>query len=519
MSVARHVFPFCALASLSLAAGFAAGCGSKPDDNNGGLTSGAGPGPLFGQMTGADGGPINAPRCIVATQQCVATCNSASTSTTVSGTVYDPAGRNPLYGIVVYVPSVPPAALPAGAGCYSCSDLYDSGAPIANTVTDADGKFTLTGVPDGSNIPLVVQVGKWRMQYVLPNVSKCQDNDAKMATAKIAAPQVLRLPRNTSEGDIPNIAVATGGADSLECLLSRIGVDKSEYTAGPGGNGRIHIFQGHNGANTTPAAPLSYDGLWPNNTTTAVADMMPFDITLLTCEGQETVGGGGGGGGGGFRGGGTTLLSAAQQQALFNYAAAGGRVFASHFHYAWFNSGPFAAHNLAQWTPTAETYNTDPNAIIQTTLPGGGAFPRGQAMKDWLMNVGALTNGELHIVQARHNAVVTAANTASLPWIVTDMQAQPPNETEYFSFDTPFGVSPTEQCGRVVYSDLHVGAASGDYGQTPTQQMIPSNGAVVPSGCANNPLSPQEKALEFMLFDLSGCITPPDQGAGGVVPK
>ena len=28
------------------------------------------------------------------------------------------------------------------------------------------------------------------------------------------------------------------------------------------------------------------------------------------------------------------------QDALFNYAAAGGRVFASHYHYAWFNTGP-----------------------------------------------------------------------------------------------------------------------------------------------------------------------------------
>ena len=30
------------------------------------------------------------------------------------------------------------------------------------------------------------------------------------------------------------------------------------------------------------------------------------------------------------------------QQALHDYASAGGRVFASHFHYSWFNSGPYS---------------------------------------------------------------------------------------------------------------------------------------------------------------------------------
>jgi hypothetical protein len=520
MSIARHLFSVCALGSLTVSVGFAAGCGSNAPDGPGGA-NGGGPSAIFG-APGDDAGDAGVllPRCIVATNQCVATC-SGSATTSVSGTVYDPAGRNPLYGIVVYVPSVPPGALPAGL-CYSCSALYDSGMPIADTVTDAAGHFTLTGVPDGANIPLVVQVGKWRMQYTMPNVNRCQDNDTKIAAATTAAPNVLRLPRNHTEGDIPNIAISTGGADSLECLLSRIGVDKSEYVPGPGGTGRLHIYQGYNGANTTPAAPVSSQGLWPNDTATAVTDFSAYDMTLLTCEGQETSGSVGGGGLGGFggRGGGGIGggLSTMQQQALFNYAQAGGRVFASHFHYAWFNKGPFAAENLATWTPTAETYTMDPNANIETTLPGGAAFPRGEAMKQWLTNVNALNaNGELHIVQARHNAVVTAANTASIPWIVTDTAAQPPNQTEYFSFDTPFGVAPAEQCGRVVYSDLHVGAASGDYGQTMGEDMIPG-GAMVPSGCANNALSPQEKALEFMLFDLSGCITPPDQGAGGVPP-
>jgi hypothetical protein len=491
MSNARHVFSLLALASLTSAVGLAAGCGSSNGDGDGGLVNAGQNGQTFG--TGDDGGDgsANLPRCIVATNQCVASCSNG-TATTISGQVFDPAGKNPLYGVTVYVPSTPPGPLPEGAGCYSCSALY-LGNGIAFAVTDADGKFTITGVPDGSNIPLVVQVGKWRMQYVMPTVNKCADNPASAATAKLAAPAVLRLPKNHGEGDIPNIAIATGGADSLECLLSRIGVEKAEYGAGAAGANRIHIFQGINrgsspGSNTQPAAPIASSNLWDSK-----ADLMQFDITLLTCEGAET-----------------TDMS---QQSLYDYAEAGGRIFASHFHYAWFNTGPFAAQNLATWTTGTQEYNTDPNALIETTLPGGAAFPRGEAMKEWMTNVGALTNGEFHIVQARHNAVVTAANTVSTPWIVTDPSAKPPNETEYFSFDTPFGTQATEQCGRTVYSDLHVGAASGDYGGY--MNNIPAN-AIVPSGCANADLSSQEKALEFMLFDLSGCITPPDQGAGGI---
>ena len=64
---------------------------------------------------------------------------------------------------------------------------------------------------------------------------------------------------------------------------------------------------------------------------------------------------------------------------------------------------------------------------ILTTLPNGQAFPRGIAMDAWLTNVGALgvagaPAGELPIVQARHNADVSAANTPSVPWIITDKQ-------------------------------------------------------------------------------------------------
>jgi hypothetical protein len=72
----------------------------------------------------------------------------------------------------------------------------------------------------------------------------------------------------------------------------------------------------------------------------------------------------------------------------------------------------------------------------------------------------------------------------------------------YFSFDTPVNApvgadGKTNYCGRAVFSDLHVG---GDPSTTDTPSP--------PGGCAAGPLSPQEKALEFMLFDLSACVIP-----------
>ncbi|MFI5299150.1 MAG: carboxypeptidase regulatory-like domain-containing protein, partial [Polyangiales bacterium] len=153
------------------------------------------------------------------------TCNASCPSgakTTLSGTVLDPAGKNPLYNIVVYIPATTPDPLPKGASCNSCDALF-SGTPIAVTSTDTSGKFTLTNVPaTGAAVPLVVQVGKWRTQTTV-KIDACASNTAGN----------LRLPGKHGPGaDIPDIAVSTGSADSLECLLTRIGVDSSEYVAG-----------------------------------------------------------------------------------------------------------------------------------------------------------------------------------------------------------------------------------------------------------------------------------------------
>ena len=471
--VTSVVFASAAIASIAAIVA----CGSatiSPFDSDaatgGGASSegGAGSSGGFGERGGGEGGMTAGCTGLQCQQH---TCGGGAT-TTVSGVVYDPAGKNPLYNVVVYVPNSPVQPLPVGATCDACNSLY-TGNPIATALTDAAGKFTLTNVPDGKDIPLVIQIGKWRRQITLSSVMQCQDNPQPDKS--------LRLPKNTQEGDIPNIAISTGGSDSLECLLTRIGLDATEYRGGAGGAGHLHIFAGGQGGifgggapNTSPPGPASSTGLWSSN-----AELSKYDIVLLSCEGQET--------------------SSMNQQAMVDYAAAGGRVFASHFHYSWFNSGPYGSDNLASWSSGTNDIGDITSSIV-TTLPSGAPFPKGLALQQWLTNVNALSGGKLAISQARHNADVAAVNTASQPWIKAESKS--PGATEYFTFNTPVGVPAANQCGRVVYSDLHVGAASGDYQNLST---------TVPSGCGTGDLSPQEKALEFMLFDLSSCVTPDSQ--------
>jgi hypothetical protein len=410
--------------------------------------------------------------------------------TTISGKVYDPAGTTPLWGVNVYIAGSPPAKFTDGVSCASCDSLYAT--PRAAALTGPDGTFTIktgmntTGtvfVPDGKGLTLVVQVGKWRKLYTV-DVTACQDNPQPDKT--------LRLPRNhTTDGDIPQIAISTGSADSLECLLRRMGVDASEYVggAGPGNGGHIHIFSSTNGSG---GATINGGGspdpgltLWDS-----LAHMTPYDVVLLSCEGAETA-----------------HLNAAGKKVLFDYASNGGRVFASHFHYIWFmDDGPFATLPVATWTKGAQIDNTPISGKINQTLPSGMPFPEGVALNSWLGNVGALSGGELPIQYARDNAQWSASVNGknSQLWISADKNSNFPGYAQYLSFDTAAG---DKSCGRIVYSDLHV--SGGPMNSSDPMTDYPSfNPGIVPDQCSTHPLTPQEKALEFMLLDLSSCLVP-----------
>src|SRR4051812_12553745 len=250
-NIARHRIwtSACSTLGLSLsfvlgALGCSAGGGDKHDgnsnDGNGGSLNLAGSsdrgksasGGLMITMGGNDGSGTSAGACAGGGWRCKVPDCTGRDPTSIRATVYDPAGVTPLYNVAAYVPNADVSEIATGAACETCATPV-SGDPIASALTNAHGEFTMTeGVPAGSNVPLVLQIGKWRRVIELPEVKPCQENvfDDK---------QLIRLPRNQSEGHLPKIALTTGEADALECFLRRIGIADSEFT-NPDGAGRIN---------------------------------------------------------------------------------------------------------------------------------------------------------------------------------------------------------------------------------------------------------------------------------------
>jgi hypothetical protein len=108
-----------------------------------------------------------------------------------------------------------------------------------------------------------------------------------------------------------------------------------------------------------------------------------------------------------------------------------------------------------------------------------------------------------------------ATNPLSQAWLELDGNSPAPGAAQDFSFDTPLDAADASaKLGRVVYTDMHVGATppgvAADYASDPHRQ-------ITPTGCADRDLTPQEKAMEFTLFNLSSCVTPPTPDGGTTV--
>ncbi|MEO8799621.1 MAG: carboxypeptidase regulatory-like domain-containing protein, partial [Polyangiaceae bacterium] len=193
--------------------------------------------------------------------------------TTISGTVYAPNGTLPLYNVIVFVPTDPLGSFTDGVSCDTCGKV--SGNPVTSTISNPDGTFTLKGVPTGTNVPLVFQVGKWRREVTIPTITSCKDNP-------ITDPNMSRLPKNHTEGDIPHIAMTTGGCDRIACVLPKMGLDASEFGVASDYPAKHVVEYGTDSATNLPGA-TSAQSFWQTP-----AEMAKYDLIVLSCECDET---------------------------------------------------------------------------------------------------------------------------------------------------------------------------------------------------------------------------------------
>ena len=139
---------------------------------------------------------------------------------------------------------------------------------------------------------------------------------------------------------------------------------------------------------------------------------------------------------------------------------------------------------------------------------GGGTydvdttFPKGNTFGQWLGVVGALNSPgpPPNLILNPVADSVVSVNAPTVRWIYDSAAS---HDVKYMSFQTPIGGAPRPAggegppayCGKAVFTDLHTGGS--------LLSTVPS----IPNGCPAGGLSAQQKALEFLFFDLSACVT------------
>ncbi|MBS1122230.1 MAG: hypothetical protein H6Q90_4458 [Deltaproteobacteria bacterium] len=419
-----------------------------------------------------DGGNGKPDACVGVECQVVDCAKMSLPPTSISGTVFAPNGTLPLYGVSVYIPRDPLPPFTEGVSCDRCA-VNLPGSPVTQTISDEAGNFRLENVPAGTNIPLVVTIGKWRRQITIPSVTECGNTTLGMAET--------RLPRTKAEGEIPRIALTTGNADSLECLVRKLGIDDSEITTSAG-SGRVHYYAG-NGVSSFKSGFGGGAGAIPSATPfwSDVNSLKAYDIVFLSCEGGQHP----------------ETKPQVALDAMKEYADLGGRVFATHWHNIWvggnFQDDPSLAPAVWSSIATWDANDGDPgNPILIDEI----ANPKGPPFATWMQNVmGSAVRDEIQLQNNTGRATsVTLDATKAEMWVKTKGNTPTP---QMFQFTTPNEIAADQRCGKVVFSDMHVSGSSSVGNPFPDS---------CPGGAGSLTLTPQEKALAFMFFDISSCV-------------
>jgi hypothetical protein len=427
-----------------------------------------------------------------------ATCACNSGAAEVTGTILDPAKLRPVFGATLYVPSSAVTAFTAGVGCDTCTNVYSGLPALASTTTDVDGKFRLQGVPAGVSFPVVLQLGRFRRQFMVASIAPCATAVLPAANAHLPATQtkVGDTAADTVNPDLPKIAMVTGSGDATECLLARMGIATSEFT-NPAGTGAIHMYSYTGLSGVTPLGLPGSTVAGAGNAYTflaSAATLNQYNALIMPCAN------------------GTTNSTAAMQTSVRSWLDAGGRLFASHIAVEEFIHLPAGNpnDNVATWSSpdlwgSSNPDQSDRAPTYSLTDTINQSFPYGAAMARWMPIAWPAPGGPggapppagtLPLPNYRNNVKAVAATTTN--WFGgTSNYAGAGNgpQMNMISFDAPVANPPATQCGRAVLPFMHVSSNSSG--------TFPASCGAVP-----NALTGQELAFEYMMWQSMTCLSP-----------
>jgi hypothetical protein len=390
------------------------------------------------------------------------------TQTTLSGVVTVPNGIDPVPGAIVYVPRFI-EEFPAEVTCEVCGDVYANA--FVQTTTNPDGSFTLGPIPTaedqppGTTVTVIAQKGRFRRVVEVPIANPCSANSV--------TDDVLKLPaRNEGRDTIPNIAVATGDYDAMECVLNKLGIDSNE----------IDLYEG----TLAGGFPLPGGASLPGFDTllSDPALMKTYNIIFINCTSDTFV----------------QMLGQTQiRQNILDYVESGGRLYVTDWSYNYIEQ-------IEQFSPVIDFEpggsGPEPEAMHAAKLGTGGvvvdATVHDPSLAEWLRAVEARTGDQLISAQdtvrvehfaggwvQQHDVVESDKSKVWLSGDVDGMSGRPLTATHDYA-----------QCGRWLFSSYHTAGDADSFG-----------GLIdFPSYCPSGKLTPQERVLAFLILHVADCL-------------
>ena len=416
-------------------------------------------------------------------------CSNGAT-TSVSGTVYAPNGSDPIPNILVYIPTTSLAAFTDGVSV--SNPVLDneanliSGSPLVQTTTAADGTFTLTNVPPGSEIPIVIQAGRWRRELVISSVASCTNTPLTTVTQGggnslpgFGESTSVRFAQNQGEGDIPKMTLATGKADALECTLRKVGIADTEFTdytvnvaSGGSAPGRVNLFEGSGNSGVKPGSTVHTENTLVGSTSATFGGSLlgNYNVLMLPCQGDSN-----------------NYTTADGRNNVISFTNAGGRIFATHHSNFYINENS-PIDTAANWT--SDTTVGSATATINT------AFSSGNTLAQWLQAIGATTTpGQVAMTNLFNDQ--NGVNSPTESWATLNTNS----DIAQFSFYTPVGTAAANQFGRVMFNQYHVD-------NTSTSSSVTFPNECTGTMAKTQSMSAQEHMLEYSLFDLMNFAVP-----------